>query len=437
MGVYDEVLSEHLERRIAALQPGQADVQELREDSEVDDQLVTLVRDAARIAIGSQKRSSDKLAVAARLLEQLGRDGTFEVSELRLLPRLLRRIDPLVHGEAVKASTHPRGSLLHSGLITNAQGESVLDHLSSEFASADRIDLLCSFIKLSGLDRVKQLIERHRTRGRPIRVLTTTYMRATELKAIELLHHLGAEVRVSYDESHTRLHAKAWIFHRDSAYSTAYVGSSNLSHAAQTDGLEWNVRIAQADQPELVDEMAGVFESYWRDADKFERFDGSDLARQRLARSLADPGPTRSLLTFELEPKEWQKPILRELAEARSAGRHRNLVVAATGTGKTLIAAFDFDRLFRERTVETLLFVAHRKEILEQARDAFRQVLRLPHFGELWVDGQRPVDFRHVFASVQSLDGVSFDPGQFQHVIRSICTAMAARGRLSGPTSGS
>ena len=415
--MYDEVLSEHLQRELSALQPGQVDVRDLRDAAEVDDQLVTLVRDAVRIAVASRKRVSDKLELARLLLDPLARDPAFRAEELRLLPRLLRRIDPIVHGEPVEAATRPRGSLLSSGLITNAQGESVLDHLSSEFASADRIDLLCSFIKLSGLDRVKQLIERHRARGRAFRVLTTTYMRATEVKAVELLHRLGAEVRISYDEGHTRLHAKAWIFHRESEYSTAYVGSSNLSHAAQTDGLEWNVRIAQAEQPELVQEMVDVFESYWQDSDKFERYDGSDLSRQRLARSLTDPGPSRGLLTFELEPKEWQKPILRELVEVRNAGRHKNLVVAATGTGKTLIAAFDFERLFRDGAAETLLFVAHRKEILEQARDAFRQVLRLPHFGELWVDGQRPIDFRHVFASVQSLDGASLDADHFHHVI--------------------
>lgn len=415
-GVYNEVLTEQLQRRLGDLQPDQVEVRNLRDDSEIDEQLVTLVRDAVRIAIGSRKRATEKLAVAGRILEQLSIEPAFEAAELRLLPQLLRRIDPVLNGMTVDVASPPRGSLLSSGLITNAQGESVLDHISSEFASADRIDLLCSFIKLSGLDRVKQYIERHRARGRAIRVLTTTYMRATDLKAVELLHHLGAEVRISYDESHTRLHAKAWIFHRESTYSTAYVGSSNLSHAAQTDGLEWNVRIAQADQPELVDEMASVFESYWQDSDKFERFDGSELAKKRLARSLDDPGPSRAMLTFDLEPKEWQKPILRELAEARSAGRHKNLVVAATGTGKTLMAAFDFARLF-VGTVETLLFVAHRKEILEQAREAFRQVLRLPHFGEMWVDGQRPIDFRHVFASVQSLDGAAIDPGHFHHVI--------------------
>lgn len=416
-GVYDEVVSEDLERRIAQLLPSQADLKELRADTEVDEQLVTLVRDATRVAIASRKDATEKLELAGQLLAQLARDPAFREEELRLKPLLLRGVAPVVHGAPVPASTAPRGSLLASGLITNAQGESVLDHLCSEFESADRIDLLCSFIKLSGLDRFRPLIERHRALGRPFRVLTTTYMRATDFRAIEVLHRLGAEIRISYDESHTRLHAKAWVFHRDSAYSTAYVGSSNLSHAAQTDGLEWNVRVAQADQPELVDEMASVFESYWQDADKFERFDGSDTAKQRLVRSLAEPVASGSALTFELEPKEWQKPILRELAEARSAGRHKNLVVAATGTGKTLIAAFDFERLFRSGQVDKLLFVAHRKEILEQARHAFRQVLRRPNFGELWVDGHRPVDFRHVFASIQSLDGATLDAAHYQHVI--------------------
>lgn len=416
-GVYDEVVSEDLATRIAELLPSQLDVREIRDDTEVDEQLLALVRDAARVALGAKRRARDKVEAAQRILAQIEREAGFRDGELRLQPRLLRRVTALAHGVPAEAAAAPRGSLLASGLITNAHGESVLDHLSSEFASADRIDLLCSFIKLSGLDRFRPYIERHRALGRPFRVLTTTYMRATDLKAIELLHRLGAEVRISYDDSHTRLHAKAWVFHRETDYSTAYVGSSNLSHAAQTDGLEWNVRVVRADQPELVDEMARVFESYWLDPDKFEPFDGTQLASDRLARALAEPEPSARAPLYELEPKEWQKPILRELGEARAAGRHANLVVAATGTGKTLIAAFDFERLFRAGEVETLLFVAHRKEILEQARRAFRDVLRLPTFGELWVDGQRPRDFRHVFASVQSLVGAALDEARYHHVI--------------------
>lgn len=416
-GIYDEVVSEELAGQLAKLLPGQAEEVEIGRDSEVDEQLVALIRDAARIAIGSRSSAIDRLAVAQRILRSLTDEQGLSVAELRLQPRLLRRVLPIVHGSPTGPFPSPRGSLVSSGLISNAHGESVLEHLVSEFPSADRVDLLCSFIKLSGLDRLRPLIERHLNRGRKFRVLTTTYMRATELAAIELLHRMGAEVRISYDDLNTRLHAKAWLFHRESQYSTGFVGSSNLSHAAQTVGLEWNVRVAQAEQPELFDEMADLFESYWRDADLFHPFDGSDLAVTRLRRALTEPEQTQQLLSIEVEPRSWQWPILRELDAARAYGRHQNLVVAATGTGKTLIAAFDFERLFRDQKVETLLFVAHRREILQQARDVFRQVLRMPHFGELWVDGQRPVDFRHVFASIQSLEGTTLDPSHYDHVI--------------------
>jgi HKD family nuclease len=246
-GIYDEIVSDALEAKLAALKTTHAvDTHEVTRDSEVDEQLVTLVRDAARVAIGAKTSALDKIAVARSLLAPLKGGAAFREGETVLRDLVLRGITPLVPGLKPAPGAPPRGSILSSGLITNAHGESVLSHLASEFASADRIDLLCSFIKLSGLDKFRPLIERHRALGRPLRVLTTTYMRATEVKAIELLHRLGAEVRISYDDSSTRLHAKAWLFHRESEYSTAYVGSSNLSHAAQTEGLEWNVRIAQS-----------------------------------------------------------------------------------------------------------------------------------------------------------------------------------------------
>ncbi len=414
--MYDEVVSASLERSLKAFQPQQFDLRDISEDSDIDEQLVALVRDAARIAISSRKKSDQKLALAESILHQLAGEGVFDEDELQLRPQLLRQISATANGQVLKLEP-PRGSLLSSQLIANAHGENILDHLSSEFQSADRIDLLCSFIKLSGLDRVRGLIERHCSRGRKLRVLTTTYMRATDPKAIEVLHRLGAEIRISYDESHTRLHAKAWIFHRESAYSTAYVGSSNLSHAAQTEGLEWNVRVAEAEQPDLLQRMVEVFDSYWHDPDKFEHFDGGSVACQRLRRSLAEPERQGGRLTFKLEPKDWQKPILRELTKARSVGRHKNLVVAATGTGKTLIAAFDFECLFGRGDVKTLLFVAHRKEILEQAREAFRHVLQRPSFGELWVDGKKPADWQHVFASIQSLTSDPPMPAHFQYVV--------------------
>ncbi len=418
-GVYDEVVSDELQRRLDAIAATHAiDLGQLTKGSDVDEQLVTLVRDAARIAIEARSDADSKVEVAQRLLQALSADSGFVDGELSLHKALLRSISLKGPGPSFAEAQRPRGSLLSSGLITNAHGESVLEHLASEFASADRIDLLCSFIKLSGLDKFRPLIERHLALGRPFRVLTTTYMRATDAKALEILVRLGATVRVSYDDAGTRLHAKAWIFHRSSQYSTAYVGSSNLSHAAQTEGLEWNVRITQTDQPDLLDDTASVFESYFRDEDKFEPFDNSPAAQVRLRRALSEPETRGGSLLFELEPKAWQKPMLRELEEARKAGRTKNLVVAATGTGKTLVAAFDYQALQKRREVDTLLFVAHRKEILEQARTIFRNVLQRPDFGELWVDGQTPETFQHVFASIQSLDGSDrVTPEHFDHVI--------------------
>jgi len=163
----------------------------------------------------------------------------------------------------------------------------LLEHLRSEFDSADSIDLLCAFIKVSGFEKFRTEIERHcDARGRSLRVLTTTYMGASDVLAIERLAALpNATVKISYDENTTRLHAKAWIFHRASGFSTAFVGSSNLSHAAQTDGLEWNVRMTQSDQPALVAQMQETFDQYWADAHQFERYEpGNDAQRVRLTR---------------------------------------------------------------------------------------------------------------------------------------------------------
>ena len=111
-------------------------------------------------------------------------------------------------------------------------------------------------------------------------------MGASDAAAVERFASLpNTEVKVSYDENVTRLHAKAWIFHRASGFSSAYVGSSNLSHAAQTEGLEWNVRIAEADQPALLTQMKETFEQYWEDRHQFEAFDAKSALHRTVRRA--------------------------------------------------------------------------------------------------------------------------------------------------------
>jgi len=421
-GIYDEVITHAVERQLARLDVMRTAVvrEQFTKTGDASAPIVSLLRDALDLAVdelGGEPAST--LGLAEELLATLARHApkAFKDGELQLLPeRLLsivtRPADP---------PRPPRGSLHSSNLIVNAEGESLLDHLRSEFDSADRIDLLCAFVKLSGFERLRGALERHCiSRGHRLRVLTTTYMGASDALAVERFGDLpNTEIRVSYDEQTTRLHAKAWIFHRDSGVSTAYVGSSNLSHAAQTDGLEWNVRITESDQPALLAQMSETFDQYWADLALFEPFDGRlEPHRKRLARALAqadrDPG-LQALL--ELEPKSFQKPVLEELTAARALGRHRNLLVAATGTGKTVMAALDYVRLREAGTVDSLLFVAHRREILEQARLLYRAALQSSDFGELLFQGQRPAIGRHVFASIDSLKDDHLYPRSFDMVV--------------------
>jgi superfamily II DNA or RNA helicase/HKD family nuclease len=300
----------------------------------------------------------------------------------------------------------PRPSLplRHSDLLVNGPRDLRLGHeLRLELASADAVDILVSFLKWNGVRFIRPELAAFAARhpGR-LRVLTTTYMSATEAAAIDALIDLGADVRVSYDARRTRLHAKAWLFHRDSGLSTALVGSSNLSPAAMLDGCEWNVRLSSVDNRTILEKFLATFQQYWEDTDVFEPYDRPRfIEAMRAPRSAALDDLAQAA---NLRPFPHQQAALDALAIERDRGHHKNLVVAATGTGKTIVAALDYARLRKQHGGDlTLLFVAHRKEILTQSRARYRLAVRDGNFGELLVGGQEPIHGRHVFAAIQAL----------------------------------
>jgi superfamily II DNA or RNA helicase len=308
--------------------------------------------------------------------------------------------------------------LLDTMLLTNAPGEPrVGNQVLAEISSADRIDIVMAFIRRSGISPMLHALRAHCHAARELRVLTTTYTGSTEARALDELRDLGAEVRVSYDETSTRLHAKAWLFHRRSGFSTTYIGSSNLTHSAQVSGLEWNIRASSARNPSVVDKVAAVFESYWNSGD-FVDYDREQFLARTEGRD--GPGPQFVLSPVELRPEPFQERLLEQIALSRARGHHRNLLVSATGTGKTVMAALDYVRLREELPRARLMFVAHREEILAQTAATFRHALRNHAFGELWIGRDRPRLFEHVFASIQSLHASGFEnlePAHFDVVI--------------------
>ncbi|MGW8062836.1 DUF3427 domain-containing protein [Streptomyces ziwulingensis] len=326
-----------------------------------------------------------------------------------------RQLLALAEQEAPGAyAIRPLTPLSETSLLTNsAEDLSLGSELRAELATADRIDLLCAFVKWYGIRVLEDSLRAAKERGVPIRVITTTYMGATDRHALDrLVRDFGATVKVNYEIRSTRLHAKAWLFRRRTGFDTAYVGSSNLSRAALLDGLEWNVRLSSVATPAVLDKFEATFDSYWNDT-AFETYD-PDLHRERLDGALAQAGGTTAttdlrinLSGLQVRPFPHQRDMLERLSVERDLrGRHRNLLVAATGTGKTVMAALDYRGMCGKTTGSRpkLLFVAHRKEILKQSLRTYREVLDDASFGELLHGGADPREWNHVFASVQSLN---------------------------------
>ena len=425
-GLYDLLVTDGLSRQLAAIDPEGASVLALKGSAAelladgITRQLAKILDDVAGEDADKARRQLELVNELLVMLRQrlhaddgsAVRAASAEVIDLVASPlRVLKAVQ-----RSHQFPTAPEIGLAVPWLFTAGKGSpSLLQEIRRELASSDQVDILVSFITVSGVRKLQDVLQQITAmdgRGQAatrIRILTTTYTGATEARALDELARLpGCEVRVSLDGRRTRLHAKAWVFQRKSGFGSAYVGSANLSGAALTGGLEWTVKLTQRAQEPLFARAIAHFETLWADSE-FQRYDPENIDhRHALAAALGRESfggePSAVIGFFDLQPKTYQQEMLEQLITERGHGRNRNLLVAATGTGKTVVAAFDYRNTCRlEGGRPRLLFVAHREEILRQALRTYREVLRDPEFGDVLTGSHQPERLDHLFATIDSV----------------------------------
>ena len=428
LGIYESLITETLKSRLDTIDRNEfyiADQKKLDADEAVHFLAMHLggaIKSALKL-IKAEKKDllvSKQIEITNNVLKYL----TQEISNYEFTEDLIFAEGLILEGVLDKLNSNysdvklhlseimPLTRLTQSELFTGGNvGLSLDAELKKEVRSSDRIDLLVSFIKWKAIVILRDAFEEFTKRGGKLRIITTTYMGATDAKAINELSKLpNTEVKVSYNNSNERLHAKAYLFFRNSGFHTGYIGSSNFSRSALTDGLEWNVKVTTKEIPHIIDKFQKTFESYWNNPE-FELYDESKL--QLLDDALQNNKMGKATLEvvrfFDLKPYHYQSEILEKLKVERTVhDSHKNLIVAATGTGKTMIAAFDFKKYLAENPNAKFLFVAHRIEILKQALHTFRNVLKDQNFGELYGNGYEPKYKNTVFATVQTLGNLDF-----------------------------
>jgi superfamily II DNA or RNA helicase/HKD family nuclease len=410
-GLYDQLVTRQVRNSLdRQVTPGLESLVEALDDADYPDYLARhLARQikAALRAVPAEDRNQRQIELANSLMDFMR--SPMEAIEPDLVNTPGQVLRAIYRGpNAPKPPTTP---LSITSLLMNALDEPRLGfELEREMATADRVFMVVSFIQWRGWQRLKSAFQELAARNAPIRLLTTTYMGATDFKSIEELSRLpNVELKISLDGRRRRLHAKSWLFQRDNGFSSIYVGSANLSGPALEDGIEWTVKLSEVEAPHIVERFHGAFDSLWCD-EEFESFRPDDeefCSRVKQSLDYARKGPGRREsgppVFFDLRPHPYQQATLDRLEAERTDKEHyRNLVVAPTGTGKTLIAAFDYERQPYCGHRPRLLFLAHREELLRQARDRFRHVLRDESFGELLGGGEVPASYDHLFATIQS-----------------------------------
>lgn len=421
-GIYEQVISNKIHEELKIRED---EINIFKEEIEKEEAKVILSKYLQEVTKKSlnlikNKDINKQIEVCNQIINYLSEqveDKEIKENNIHKDGEILLSVEEKINKSKIKNNNiRPLTPISQSYLFTNSNNEpDLISELKREILSSDNIDILVSFIRWSGLRLIKDELIEH-TQTKKLRIITTSYMGASEFKAIKFLSELpNTEVKISYDTQRTRLHAKSYMFHRNTGFTTAYIGSSNISKDAMTTGLEWNMKVSEKDSKNIVDKFKATFESYFNDeefktfTEEYEEKLKTELKKARVSELKNE---NNDIVNIDVRPYHYQKEILDTLSVERDVlGHNKNLVVAATGVGKTVISAFDYKNFKSQNKgkVNRLLFIAHREDILSQSLKTFRTILRDRNFGGLYSGNFTPNNIDHVFMTIQTFNSKKFD----------------------------
>lgn len=421
-GIYEQVISNKIHEELKIRED---EINIFKEEIEKEEAKVILSKYLQEVTKKSlnlikNKDINKQIEVCNQIINYLSEqveDKEIKENNIHKDGEILLSVEEKINKSKIKNNNiRPLTPISQSYLFTNSNNEpDLISELKREILSSDNIDILVSFIRWSGLRLIKDELIEH-TQTKKLRIITTSYMGASEFKAIKFLSELpNTEVKISYDTQRTRLHAKSYMFHRNTGFTTAYIGSSNISKDAMTTGLEWNMKVSEKDSKNIVDKFKATFESYFND-EEFKTFTEEDEEKLKTelkkARVSELKNENNDIVNIDVRPYHYQQEILDTLSVERDVlGHNKNLVVAATGVGKTVISAFDYKNFKSQNKgkVNRLLYIAHREDILSQSLKTFRTILRDRNFGGLYSGNFTPNNIDHVFMTIQTFNSKKFD----------------------------
>ncbi|GAA0699312.1 DEAD/DEAH box helicase [Paraclostridium ghonii] len=420
-GIYEQVISEkinfNLEEEKEYININKDNIQKEEAKTILSKYIQEVTKQS--LSLIKNKDLNEQINICNKIIDYLSKeteDEDIKSSSIHKNGQILLSIENKKDNSFINKKIRPITPISQSFLFTNSNHEpDLVGELKREISTSDSIDILVSFIKWTGLRLIKdELIEHTKTKN--LRVITTSYMGASDFKAIKFLSELpNTKVKISYDTERTRLHAKSYMFYRDTGFTTAYIGSSNMSEAAMTSGLEWNMKVSEKDSKNIVDKFRATFESYFYD-DEFKLFteeESENLKTELFKAKYKQVNiENEELVNFNIKPYHYQQEMLDKLKVERELLNHnKNLIVAATGVGKTVISAFDYKNYCKinKGKVNRLLFIAHREDILKQSLKTFRNILKDRNFGSLYTGNYTPNNIDYVFMTIQSFNSKKFE----------------------------